>query len=150
MRNFRATAGGAISRAILAQRSTGLQTLLRPGNPAPDGNGIVSTPTLVAVGAGGHIVADSTFSGTAGGTTDTKGLMLWDGARWNLLTRAGQLTPSGSFRFTGYDVNARVAPDGRAIFHQRLAPLSGTPGESYDPFTPGRPGNSPPSSRKVT
>ncbi|MGK7294197.1 MAG: DUF7453 family protein [Candidatus Wenzhouxiangella sp. M2_3B_020] len=55
-----------------------LVAIARPGDPAPDGNGTFSNISSYAINELGHVLFLATLTGTADGSSDDRGLFLYD------------------------------------------------------------------------
>jgi hypothetical protein len=104
---FRNTIGGTSDdTGILRGDGTSLDIIVRAGQMAPDGNGAFSSFTLFGGGRlpyvlndVGQVAFEGFLAGTAGGTSDNRGIFRSDGETNVQVVRAGEAAPDGNGRF---------------------------------------------------
>ena len=115
---------GFAGQTILAQGRT--ETILMTGQPAPDGNGIISAVFDGAINDYGQVVVPATLSGTS----DFRGLFLGDGGPVTQIARQGQAAPDGNGIFDSFGSSPSLNNSGQVLFSSLLNGSSG--GDSDD------------------
>lgn len=102
------------------------EVLVVTGDGAPDGNGVFDELETPVVNEIGQLAFVATFSGTAGGTDDDRGIVLGSGAPWTQIVREGDAAPDGNGTVAFFRAPA-VNDDGQVAFGADYADTSGYP-----------------------
>ncbi len=126
------TSGGASDDEGIFQGSGSAVTqVARAGQAAPDGNGVFSDFGSPALNDLGQVVFEAGLTGTAGGSSDNRVLLLSNGMQegsFIQVAREGQAAPDGNGVFSTFLVTA-LNGSGQAVF---TAFLAGTVGGASD------------------
>jgi hypothetical protein len=125
------TAGGATDDSgIFRGAGAALVQVVREGQAPPDGNGQFGSleSSALAVNESGQVVFAAGLTGTAGGTSDDRGLWRADDSSLVEIARRGQAVPGGNGSFSVF-ISTALNDAGQSAFR---ATLTGTAGSGAD------------------
>ena len=129
---FNADLSSSTANPVYSSAGGPLTEIIRRDVPAPDGNGLFSTFSNVAIVDSGDIFFNGFLSQTTGGSADSSGLFRTDGSKILQIVRRGQVAPDGNGvidQFSMATTDAWFNNQGQAVFR---ASVDDTLGGSTD------------------
>jgi hypothetical protein len=125
--------GNSFPVSIYRQDGVSFTQIASKGQPAPGGDGTISSPATPAIADSGHVAFNAGLTGTLGGSNNNSAVYRGDGGPLTQIARKGQTAPDGNGSLNLFN-HVYVDDAGQVAFDASLLNTLGGTADDYGIF----------------